>query len=96
METEVKKYQNILDIAVQHTGTAETAYEIAEANGLSLTDELPAVLTIPDEITAEVKTKNYYEARRLTPATDISVAETLLSPFGGINYMGIEIDFKVS
>ena len=34
--------QSLLDIAIQHTGAVENTFAIAVANGLSLTDDLPA------------------------------------------------------
>ena len=36
----VSKRQNIIDVAVQQAGSANAAFEIAEANGLSVTDYL--------------------------------------------------------
>lgn len=40
MQTTTRNNQTLLDIAVQECGTVEAAFEIAERNGLALTDEL--------------------------------------------------------
>ena len=37
-----------------------------------------------------------YEARGVRPATDISAEDLACVPYGGIGFMGIEIDFIVS
>ena len=36
-----------------------------------------------------------YEARGIRPATELSSEEVEAAPYGGIGYMGIEIDFVV-
>ena len=38
--TQVRKHQNLIDVAIQHCGDAAAAIRIAAANGLSLTDDL--------------------------------------------------------
>ena len=40
MQTTTRNNQTPLDIAVQECGTVGAAFEIAERNGLALTDEL--------------------------------------------------------
>ncbi|GGG46943.1 hypothetical protein [Epilithonimonas arachidiradicis] len=66
--------QSLLDVAIQHTGSVQNAFEIAAANEMSLTDQLTAgkELIIPDSITQDVDIKNYYQSRAIQPATDIT------------------------
>ena len=85
--------QTLLDIAVQHTGNAANAVEIAAENGLSLTGDVEpgteiALPTDPDKAVV-----NYYSVNGYQPATALGESVVI---YGGINYMGIEIDFVVS
>ena len=89
--------QSLLDIAIQHTGAVENTFALAVANGLSLTDDLPAgaEIKLPDSVNKDNDVLNYYTARRLQPAT----AVILLSDeerLEGIGYWAISVDFKVS
>ena len=86
--------QTMLDIAIQYCGDADSALDVAIANGLSLTDSLQPgqILTLP-EIPANRAVANYYGVNGIKPATG-ETPET--APPGGISYMGIQIDFIVS
>ena len=89
--------QSLLDLAVQHTGAVESVFAIAVANGLSLTDDLPAgtEIKLPDSVNKDSDVLNYYTAKRLQPATAVimlSEEERL----EGIGYWVIQTDFKVS
>ncbi|TDX86169.1 hypothetical protein [Epilithonimonas xixisoli] len=66
--------QSLLDFAIQHTGSAHNAFEIAMANNISITDQLTAgsELVIPDSIVNDVGVKNYYQSKSIQPATDIT------------------------
>ena len=88
--------QTLLDLALQTSGTAETALELALMNSLSLSDELES----GDEITLPDLPKNrqmvkYYNVNGILPATGLKPEFSGIVN-GGINYMGIEIDFIVS
>lgn len=69
--------QSILDFAIQHTGSAHNAFEIAMANNISITDQLTAGndLVIPVSIVNDVDVKNYYQSKAIQPATDITQYE---------------------
>lgn len=95
----VKDRQSLLDMAVKNGGSVETALAIAEANGISITDELEdgQVLEIPETMaSADSRTAGKYNVLGLEPATELSADEMAACPSGGINYMGIEVDFIVS
>ena len=69
--------QSILDFAIQHTGSAQNAFEIAMANNMSVTEQLTAghTLVIPSSIVNDVDVKNYYQSKSIQPATDITQYE---------------------
>ena len=97
MKVKVLPLQSLLDIAIQHTGAVESVFAIAVANGLSLTDDLPAgaEIQLPDSVNKDSDVLNYYSAKRLQPATAVIMLpeEERLE---GIGYWVIQIDFKVS
>nr|DAY32261.1 MAG TPA: hypothetical protein [Caudoviricetes sp.] len=97
MTTIILHNQSLLDIAIQHTGAVENTFAIAVANGLSLTDDLPAGAEIktPDSANKDNDVLNYYTAKSLQPATAVIMLpeEERLE---GIGYWVIQTDFKVS
>ena len=97
MTTIILHNQSLLDIAIQHTGAVENTFAIAVANGLSLTDDLPAgaEIKIPDSANKDNDVPNYYTTKSLQPATAVIMLpeEERLE---GIGYWVIQTDFKVS
>lgn len=93
MKVRVLPFQSLADIAVRYTGSVENLYKIAEANQLSLDSELEAgsELVVPDDVEIDYTCVSIYENNNLDPAT----ASSLEMQIGGINYMGIMIDFWV-
>ena len=91
--------QSLLDLALQHTGTIESVFELAEANNLNITDDVQAGtplylgegLGVRDEILA------YYTAKNLQPATAFSKEdEQVFERLEGISIWAINLDFIVS
>ena len=70
MTVTVKHRQTVSDIAIQVYGSVEAAVAIAEANGLSITDDLPAgtVLECPEKV-YDRYLQAYVSKRKVTPAT---------------------------
>ena len=96
MEVKVKDRQSLLDMAVQTAGSMEAAFDLAAANGVSLTDTL-ADGQVLDTVAAEnADTVRRYSVQGIQPATALSEAEMAALAQEGINFMGIEIDFVVS
>ena len=95
---EVKVGQSLLDIALQTTGDADNALQIALFNGLCLTESLISgtTLEIPSDLNTNVDVLEVYREKKIIPATAATSQQEALNPFGGIEYMGIEIDFIVS
>ncbi|MBQ3657997.1 MAG: hypothetical protein II956_14345 [Bacteroidales bacterium] len=88
--------QTLLDLALQTGGTAESAMELALINSRCLSDELEAgnEITLPD-LPQNRQMVKYYSVNGILPATGLK-PEFSGIVYGGINYMGIEIDFIVS
>lgn len=99
MKTTVKDRQTLLDKALESGGNVESAMAMAAANGMSLTETLEdgAELTVPEPIEgAEGRVVRNYRAQGIEPATEASDEDLTACSYGGIGYMGIEIDFEVS
>ena len=97
MEVIILHNQSLLDIAIQHTGAVENTFAMAVANGLSLTDDLPAgtEIQLPDNVNKDSDVLNYYSAKSLQPATAVIMLPEK-ERLEGIGYWVIQTDFKVS
>ena len=99
MKTTAKERQTLLDIALQIGGHIETVLALAETNGMSITDMLEDghVLTVPEPMEGGApRTVELYKAHKVEPATEVSPDDISACPYGGIGFMGIELDFTVS
>jgi len=96
MKTTVLHHQSLLDLAIQHTGTAENAFDLALANNRSLTDDLEAgdwLVANSQELKANKDILSYYTAKNIQPATAITAA---VEQPQGISYWAIGINFIIS
>lgn len=99
MKTIILHNQSLLDIAIQHTGTAENAFDLALANNRSITDDLEAGESIGLTAYGIQQNKDilsYYQAKKLQPATAISGDYSTDNSLQGIDYWAIQMDFVVS
>ena len=90
--------QSLLDFAIQHTGSAQNAFEIAKANGLAISAEVVAgtELIIPGTVMNDVDVLQYYASRAIQPATDVTVSsDDEQEEQEGISIWGINNDFIV-
>ena len=89
-------HQNLLDIAVQELGSIETVFELAMANGKSITSDLTAgeVLQLPKVADEEIA--NYFQSRERKIATEYYVDVDVGTSVGGISFWAINHDFIVS
>jgi len=89
----VKDFQTLLDVAVQEMGSVDSVFDLARLNDISITDALQSgqQILLPDA-PADEYIVNEFETKQLFPAT----ADKDSDKKGGIGYMGIGIDFKVS
>ena len=84
--------QNILDILLREHGSIENLFEFAEQHEITITEECPPGTGLEVEAQNNAVT-NYYKLKRVNPATDKTNTTEIL---GGINYMGLELDFIIS
>lgn len=87
--------QNLLDVAIQHTGSVLNAFIIALANGMAVSDiiKVNQVLFIPetDQITSVFNT---YKKEKIEPATSITSLQEIEEK-GGIGIMKVASTFRI-
>jgi hypothetical protein len=95
MEVKVLNGQSLFDLAIQAAGSVEAVFDIAAANGVSITDELQpgTILVIPAVSNRQVA--DYYRSNSIRPATTLGAHDVEFIT-EGINYWRIEYDFEVS
>lgn len=91
-------HQSILDLSLQHCGSLEAAYALADGNGISISDDLATgeQLLTPEVIDKDITL--HYGVNDIQPATHITNAEIndILGIGEGIEFWAIEFDFIVS
>lgn len=95
MKIKVKDRQNLFDLALRERGRLEDAFEIAVAWGHPLSDE-PGdedILEVP-ETTDNVVTRRYLSAG-IDPATGLTKEEREELDLDGIEFMSVEVDFRI-
>ena len=95
-KTKILDRQSLFDVALQATGSIEGSIIIAIENNISISAEVVGLelqidITPIDKIVAK-----RYTVQGVIPSTDITAEDEVNVPYGGINFMGIEIDFIVS
>lgn len=97
MATTVKPHQCLLDIVLRESGNTGTLFELALHNGLHITEDLSGGQQLKtEEITViDQSVIHYYRTRNIYPGTSLTIQRSGTRP-GGVNYMGIGIDFKIS
>lgn len=88
-------YQNLLDLAVQNTGSIEAVFDLAMANDLSITDHLEIGESLNAVEVLDQDIANYFNMRNRHIATDIAVNDIELELPSGISFWGINNDFIV-
>lgn len=95
MKILVRDRQSFLDVCLQYAGGLDYAIQIANENSINPSDDIEAgrEIEIPEEYMQDKNIAAYFFNKDLAPATALSDSDAV---YGGINYMGIEIDFIVS
>lgn len=88
--------QSLIDIALQTGGAVEAALGMAIKNDIPLTGELAPGVELETVPVVDKLIFERYRARGIRPATDISAEELARVPYGGIGFMGVEVDFIVN
>ena len=87
--------QNLLDIALQESGSISAVFDYMLLNGISLTEPLPESLKIA--AVAEKDILDFYKFHNVRPATGGEVNKDSIPEYKeGIDYWAIGIDFIVS
>lgn len=93
----VKSGQTLLDIAMQEKGVIEAIEEIASMNGLSVTDELSAGMTLALPAGSWSRLiENYCKNNDVSPATALTDDNLHDMWRNGIGFMTIGVDFKIA
>lgn len=94
-QIQVDQGQCLMDVAVQHCGDATALFEIAELNGISITEVVGpgTVLNVPDAYDQQVA--SYLVFKRSVPATGLWNENLSIVPRLGIGTMKIGSTFKV-
>ena len=93
--------QSLLDLALQHTGTIESIFELSVLNEKSVTDDMVAgtPLNVPP-FSASARNKDilaYYTAKNIQPSTAFTKEDKqVLERLEGISIWAINLDFVVS
>ena len=83
-------------ITLQTSGSVEGALGMSIKNDIPVSGELAPDVELETAPVVDKLVLGRYEARGVRPATDISAEDLACVPYGGIGFMGIEIDFIVS
>jgi hypothetical protein len=93
----IQQGQSLMDISIQKCGSATALFQLALLNGFSVTQDVPVgtEVLLPAVVNAGIA--QYFEDKGIVPAT----AEAAAKKFeqlqkGGINYMQVGVDFRVS
>ncbi len=97
MKVTVKDRQTLADLALQHQGSITALLDIAELNGIGITDRLTngREMDVADSIIGSATVRRY-QVKNIEPATELSEEELSSLAQEGINFMGIEIDFNIA
>ena len=89
--------QTWFDVALQYTGSASNAYDIAKANNKSLTDDIVGgqKVIIPEYLDLRNKEIYYFTTKEIAPSTATNNTEINDIEVLGIGSMIIETSFIV-
>lgn len=86
--------QSIFDIAIQECGSTEAAFDIAELNNISMSDDLNPLVDLIMPAVVNTKIEAYFATNTIRPATAITLADNMT--LEGIDYWAVGRTFVVS
>lgn len=98
METvNVKPHQCLLDISMQEKGSIAALFDFALVNARSITDDCIAgeTLFIPDIDITDMRVWQELQEEGVVPSNGYTTEDAAIV-MGGIGYMGVQLDFRIS
>lgn len=98
METvNVKPHQCLLDISMQEKGSIAALFDFAVVNARSITDDCIAgeALFIPDIDIIDMRVWQELQEEGVVPSNGYTTEDAAIV-MGGIGYMGVQLDFRIS
>jgi hypothetical protein len=89
----VKDRQTFLDLAMQHSGSAEAAFNMALQNNMALTADLIAGTILPTPAVVFADIVQLFKVEKAVPASIL--LNSIYGAKEGIDYWAIENDFIV-
>lgn len=92
----IDKHQTLLDFTMQHCGDASKVVEVAELNGIEITDDVAAgtFLIVPVVSDGEqLNIINSFTKQNIKPASSLVIDNTVA--LSGIEYWAIEDEFII-
>jgi hypothetical protein len=79
-QSKVSEGQSLLDVAIQEYGTVEALFDLADANGIAITDVIAPgrVLVVPSSAAAVPALADYFRARQRRINTGAPVPPLIL------------------
>lgn len=87
--------QSVIDVAIQTSGSVEAAFALSAKNDISISEVIAPCTELETVEAADKMVLSRYEAQKIRPATELTHEDIAVAPYGGIGFMGIEIDFVV-
>jgi hypothetical protein len=97
MQEKVLNNQSLFDVAVQRLGDISVIFDLADRNGLSITDDIPSGTSLLMPTAAKGEVVNYYSNNDYKPATSITKEQinVITGDGEGIEFWFVEYDFVV-
>ncbi|MEN9570899.1 MAG: hypothetical protein RL172_2130 [Bacteroidota bacterium] len=86
--------QTLIDLAMQHAGAAEAAFEMCVQHDFEITKELEAGSILPEPVVLNNEVVTLYRTEKAKPAS-ILIKQMPGEEDEGIDFWAIETDFEV-
>lgn len=90
--------QSLLDVALQELGSVEALFDLADANGLAITDELTPgqVLEVPTSLATQPSLVSYFQGRgqRINTGAPVAAPVAATPDFDLLDFSHANQDFS--